>query len=296
MKTLLFKLFEISRRWKRVMAVGVDSVFIIAAFYVALFIRLGNERGDWYNIVVLYALAATLVTSLIVWYRMGLYRTIIRYLDTNVLTTVAVGCATSGAIMVAASFLFMANIPRSVPLIYMAVLFIMVTGSRLLIREIINSKNSKDKDAVIIYGAGASGSQLCMSLRGGAEFKPVAFVDDKKELQGNVIAGVKVYDPQLLGALLVKNKANKVLLAIPSASQSQKKSIIRNVEALKVQILTIPGSADLVSGKCKINELRNVAIEELLGREAVKPNEQLLNKCIQGKHVLVTGAGGSNRL
>lgn len=292
MKILLFKLLEVSRTWKRAIALMVDCTLIVIAFYLAHFLRQGN-LDYWYNPLLLSTLAVTLLSTLIVWYRIGLYRTIIRYLDTNVLYLVATGTVISGAILVASNFLFAANIWRSIPLIYVILLYFMVTCSRLFVRELISNKNINDKDSVIIYGAGASGSQLCMALRSGAEFNPIAFVDDAPDIQGSFVAGVKVHHPSQLKKLVSQYNANKVLLAIPSCTQVQKKSIIRTVEALKVQVLTIPGSAELVSGKCKISELRNIAIEDLLGRDAVQPDQKLLNKCIRGKRVLVTGAGGS---
>ena len=292
MKLLFYKFFEISRLAKRIISVGVDTSFIFFAFFLATYLRLGSLEYV-INSLTLKALGITVLLTSVVWAKLGLYRAVIRYIDTKVLANLVVGCIVSSAGLMVASFLFGANLPRSIPLIYFFVLLMLVSSSRLYIRALLTNGNDKQKECVVIYGAGSAGRQLCLSLQHGAEYRSIGFIDDNVELHGSIIAGLKVYSPHMLSQLVEENNIKKVLLAIPSASSSKKKRIIKQVEALNIQMLTIPGSADLVSGQCRVNELRTVAIEDLLCRDPVAPNQTLLEKRISNKSVLVTGAGGS---
>lgn len=292
MKKLIFSFFEVSRLAKRVITLGFDLIFVVGAFFVALFIRV--EEVDYWLFPDLYlAVACTAIFSVVFWLRLGLYRAVIRFIDTKALSTILLGCTFSAFMLVACAFVLEAKIPRSIPLIYFAIVFVFVAGSRFMVRELIQSQNKKGKQPVLIYGAGSSGRQLCLALQHGAEYNPVGLVDDKKDLHGSTVNGIKVSPSEELGDLIEKFNITKVLLAIPSCSGENKAKIISKIEKLNVEMLTIPGSADLVSGKCQISELRNVAIDDLLGRESVKPNEILMKRNIWNKNVLVTGAGGS---
>jgi len=135
--------------------------------------------------------------------------------------------------------------------------------------------------------------QLVSALRKGSEYAPIAIVDDKRSLQKSTVDGIKVYSPDKLSKLIDKNLVSHILLAIPSASQMRRAEIFEKLESLPVKVLTIPGLVDLVSGKAKIEEVREVDIEDLLGRDPVEPNKKLMDSCIEFKSVLVTGAGGS---
>ncbi|GIU08550.1 nucleoside-diphosphate sugar epimerase [Shewanella morhuae] len=148
-------------------------------------------------------------------------------------------------------------------------------------------------EPVIIYGAGVSGRQLLTSLVQSHEYYPFAFVDDDLSLQGTVIQGVHVHSPFIIRQLIQQKSATKVLLAMPSASRAKRQAILARLEPLAVQVLTIPAMSDLVNGTKLYTDIKEVEIDDLLGRDAVNPQEELLSANIKDKVVMVTGAGGS---
>jgi FlaA1/EpsC-like NDP-sugar epimerase len=146
---------------------------------------------------------------------------------------------------------------------------------------------------VIIYGAGAAGNQLLLALRIGREMIPVAFIDDNPELAGRIMAGLPIHAPDDLERLLQNTVADEVLLALPSASRMRRNEIINMLAPYPIYVRTIPGFMDLASGRVQVEELREVDIDDLLGRDTVKPHSDLFERCIRQQVVMVTGAGGS---
>jgi FlaA1/EpsC-like NDP-sugar epimerase len=288
---LLHKFFEMPRIYKRIITVILDILMMIVAVIAAFFIR--DDLQKWISLPLYYSVGITIIASIVVWSRIGLYKAVIRFIDTKVLSTIFFGVIFSGIFFIITSYLLKSAMPRSIPFIYISLLLTFVGGSRLVIRGLIHAQDSKSRMPVVIYGAGSSGRQLALSLQHGVEFRPVAFVDDKLELQQMTVSGMQVFPCSRLVELISKHHVAKVLLAIPSASSKQRKKIISQFDALSVEVLTIPGSADLVSGKLQIDTLRKVDIIDLLGREAVKPIDKLFRRCIENKTVMVTGAGGS---
>jgi len=146
---------------------------------------------------------------------------------------------------------------------------------------------------VIIYGAGSAGIQLATALRYSREMTPIAFVDEDKSLQGNYLNGLSVFSPSRLERLISKKKVNEVLIAIPSARKAKLQDILSKIEGFPVKVRILPGVAELAQGKVSVSDLKVIDVTDLLGREITKPNEDLLQKNIYGKNVLVSGAGGS---
>jgi FlaA1/EpsC-like NDP-sugar epimerase len=146
---------------------------------------------------------------------------------------------------------------------------------------------------VAIYGAGDAGARVSSVLRGGPDFEPVAFIDDKKSLQGSNINGIRVYGSDCLPELVRQRKIDRILLALPSASRRRRREILTRLEPLGVHVQSLPNLSDLISGKAQLNELRDVDVGDLLGRDPVPPKPKLFGWCIRGKCVMVTGAGGS---
>jgi FlaA1/EpsC-like NDP-sugar epimerase len=175
----------------------------------------------------------------------------------------------------------------------MSLLFI--GGSRfagkLVLRGLIH--NFRPKEPVIIYGAGSSGMQLVGSLQGGDQYLPVAFVDDGHEMLGNTVHGIRVYGPRSLSELTQSYGVRKILLAIPSATHAERKEIINRLEHLPVHVKTVPDLFEMVSGKLGVDQVRDIDIEDLLGRDTVPPDPELLDACILNHSVLITGAAGS---
>lgn len=287
----IFRFFEIPRVLKRVTAVLIDSIFIVSAVVCAIFLR--DELQPWLSKELYFSVGLTLVFTVLLWIKLGLYRAVIRFIDTKALSTIFLGAVLSGVIMILATHVTKAPIPRSIPFIYTMLLMIFIGGSRLVVRGLINTRQVKEKVPVIIYGAGASGCQLALALKHGAEYNPVALIDDNLELKNTNVAGLKVYSRDDMEGIISKYNVSKILLAIPSASAKCRKNLLNQLEKFAVEVLTIPGSADLVSGKLRADTLRRVDVIDLLGREPVKPIDKLVKKCIENKNVMVTGAGGS---
>lgn len=290
---LVRRFFEVPRWAKRAITLLCDAIFINASVILALMIRVGDGWSYYVDKGLYLVMACLTGTSVLVWVRLGLYRAVIRYMDIKVLANILWGSLASTILLVGGLFLFNTDLPRSVPFIYFTLITLLVAGSRLLVRGFINTQSIRRQTNVAIYGAGAAGRQLSASLLQGAEHRPIFFVDDNERLQGTTVNDLRVFSPEFLPELIKKNGVSKVLFAIPSASTREKKTIFNKVQSLSVEMMTIPGSADLISGKVSVSQLRNVDIQDLLGRDAVEPDEKLLDKCIKGKSVLVTGAGGS---
>ncbi|MGB6605201.1 MAG: nucleoside-diphosphate sugar epimerase/dehydratase, partial [Steroidobacteraceae bacterium] len=171
-----------------------------------------------------------------------------------------------------------------------------VGGSRFIARYVfLRATGVRRKSAarVAIYGAGDAGARVCAVLLGGPDFQPVAFIDDKQSLQGSNIHGIRVYGADSLPELVQQRKIDRVLLAMPSASRRRRREILARLETLGVHVQSLPNLSDLISGKAQWNELCDVDVSDLLGRDPVPPKPKLFGSCIRGKCVLVTGAGGS---
>ncbi|MBR9727286.1 polysaccharide biosynthesis protein [Shewanella intestini] len=288
----LQKIFSLSRAQKRLVSLLGDSVFITLSFWMALFVRI-DEVHIFSNISYWTVLFFVLPMSLFFFTKLGLYRAVLRYIGLHALVAINTGILLSTISLVVVAFYLTADMPRTLPFIYAAFMLMCVGGSRVLIRSFIGTSIKKDGEPVIIYGAGVSGRQLLSSLVQSREYYPVAFVDEDTNLHGTVIQGVNVYSPDVIQQLTKKKAATKVLLAIPSATRSKRKAILTQLEFLSVPVLTIPSTADLVNGDKLYSDVKEVEIDDLLGRESVAPRQDLLQANIIDKVVMVTGAGGS---
>ncbi|WP_412767129.1 polysaccharide biosynthesis protein [Dasania phycosphaerae] len=163
----------------------------------------------------------------------------------------------------------------------------------MLVRDYVRRLQKLQKEKVIIYGAGTSGLQLANALFQGQDYQPVAYVDSNQALQGSVLQGLRVYKPSKLERLIRKHGVTKLLLAMGHATRAERAEILRSIEPLAIQVQTIPDMADVVSGRAKIEEIKDIELEDLLGRDPIAPNNELLDAIIKGKVVMVTGAGGS---
>ena len=292
MEAKIYSILELSRGIKRIIQLFVDTVMISVSFAIAMALRLdGFEFAS--NPDVWLALATILPATLVIFVRLGFYRAVIRYISTKAIETILIGIIFSSLILFAVSQVFGLPIPRSVPAIYALLAFISIGGVRFGLRIIVERRNHRSKENVIIYGAGESGRQLLTALTNGPEFAVVGFVDDSDDLQSQEISGVAVHDPNQLMSLSKRFGVKTVLLAVPSASRVEKRRIVERLEPLNVEVRTIPGMFDLVSGKVRVSDLQVVDVEELLGRDPVPAQSDLLSKNIVGKSVFVFGSGGS---
>ncbi len=284
---------ELSRNFKQFLMVSADLFFIPLSLWLAIILRWGDMEYDtnWRDYLV-YLI--TTIASLIIFLRLGLYRTIVRYMGNEAFIAVIKGISISALIVGTSVFLSRAQgIPRSVPFIYWGIALFFIGGSRYVIWFYYQSLFKQDKQKVAIYGAGNAGRQLLNALRHGSDYEAAVFIDDDRKVKGRIIQGLKVYRPRHLPELIEKKGLAQILLALPSISVSRRREIVAQLDSLSVQVKTIPVLEDIVSGKAKIEELREVDIEDLLGRETVSPHMELFDRCIKNKVVMVTGAGGS---
>lgn len=293
MKTsLILKFLSAPRPVKRLISIGYDALAIVGSFYLAYALRLGT-MGINIDRPLLMCLAFTLVISIFTFIRMGLYRAILRYMTQHAMITIFTGILISSLAMTLSAFFFQAFLPRSVPIIYVFTTLILIGLPRLIFRNVVRMVTPRGNINVVIYGAGETGNNLANQLRLSGEFNPVAFVDDEKRLHGNVLSGLSVYHPHKLAALIEQHSVTRILLALGNISRQERVRIIRYLEPLLVQVQTIPPVTDIVKGTARVDELRNIQIEDLLGRDPVEPDALLMSKNTTGKIVMVTGAGGS---
>ncbi|MCL1036550.1 polysaccharide biosynthesis protein [Shewanella submarina] len=285
-------LFSMKRSNKRLVSVLFDTTFIALAFWLALMVRVDSAevllQGHYWLL-----LATVIPISLVAFVKLGLYRAVLRYLGTQALSAIVGGVLVSTLSLVFFAYFLDAELPRTVPLIYAAFAIVMVGGSRALMRSMVGRGINRRGEPVIIYGAGVSGRQTAMALAQSHEYHPVAFVDDDESLHGTVIQGLHIHSPSIIRKLIAQKHASRVLLALPSASRARRQHILQSLEPLSVKVMTLPAMSDLVSGDKLFSDVKEVEIEDLLGRDAVEPRPDLMAADIAGKVVMVTGAGGS---
>jgi FlaA1/EpsC-like NDP-sugar epimerase len=290
--TLIQSVLKLPRTYKRAISLLIDSVFLFLAFWFALFMRLESFsplfKQDYWLVF-----SCVLPFSLLVFVKLGLYRAVLRYMNMQAIWAIGLGSVFSAVLIIGFSYFFTANIPRTVPFIFMSLCLILIGGSRVGVRAVISHPRWHKKNSVLIYGAGSAGRQLSTALSQGPEYHAVAFVDDDVALQKSVIQGIHVYAPEAIPSLIKSKSIEKILLAMPSASRSRRKEVLSKIDSLGIQVLTIPGMADVVDGKADLEEFKDVGVEDLLGRDPVEPKPELMNANIAGKIVMVTGAGGS---
>jgi len=284
-------LFRAPRPVKRLISIFADLFFVGTAFWAAMIVRL-DSTTIFSNPQYWLLLFSLIPIALLINVKLGLYRAVIRFISSKAASSIGIAVVLSTLALILLSFYLHVSLPRTVPVVFAAFLMILIGGSRFAVRTALSNKNST-KEPVIIYGAGSSGRQLAHSLIQGNEYFPVAFIDDDKHIQKNVIQGITVFNRSDINELINKHSIKRILLAMPRENKKRIARVLEKLENLSVEILSIPGSADLVSGLAKIDELHEVSIDDLLGRDSVKPNKDLLAADINNKVIMITGAGGS---
>ncbi len=279
---------------KTLLIVAADVLVLPFALWSAVALRLGevplvDGPPPW---AYLLAVAVTLPLFL----HFGLYRAVIRYLETRAFTLVigvALGAAALFGVVVLA--LQIPGIPRSALIIYALMSAGYATLARLLARQAlrVSTPTARVGLPVAIYGAGSAGRQLAQALRSGPEFRPRVFVDDSLSLQGRSVMGLPVHSSEQLSTLVERYELNTVIVAIPSLSAGQRAELLRRLQPLNIEVRLVPGMADLIRNELAVSDVREVRPEDLLGRDAVQLDTGALAEFIEGRSVMVTGAGGS---
>lgn len=285
----------------------VDSMLLVSILLASFSIRLGY----WYfpqDDLIWVVLGAPVVAS-IIFMRFGLYRAVIRYIGFKALWTVVQAVSLYALVWGVIGFMVAVDgIPRSVILINWMLSLLAIGGVRIAARFLLsnnvkfsifnfefngNGNGNSNERRVLVYGAGDAGVQLIGALAHSDEYHPVGLIDDSKELQGQYISGLSVYSVDAIEKLIIKLKVDEILIAMPSASRAKRLAIISTLEPYPVHVRMLPGVAELAQGKVSVGDLREVSIKDLLGRDLVEANKDLLGKNITDKVVVVTGAGGS---
>lgn len=284
-------LLSLPRYTKRFISVFADVMFLSGSMVLALNVTQAEPVASFYQILPLFLLSIPI--TLLAFTKLGLYRAVIRYIGQHALGAVLAGII-SNALLLAMLFQ-LAGIDDKGNLIFVYSVLALVTsgGLRLVARMILSQRHNGHKERVLIYGAGSSGRQLAQALLNGEQFHPVAFVDDDVTLHRSTILGIHVGSPSQIVAIVKSKNISRILLALPSASRARRREVLDSLDSLPIPVQTVPGMGDIVDGSMRIDELQDVKIEDLLGRDPVTPKLKLMRANIKNKVVMVTGAGGS---
>jgi FlaA1/EpsC-like NDP-sugar epimerase len=284
--------FGLPRIYKRVVSVVSDVFFLSFAFWAAFALRL--EQEAWLPSANQFVVCfVTVVVTIGVFIRLGLYRAVIRYLSDKAFLTIVYGVVTSSLVMIVLGYLMQAFIPRSVPVIYGALAFLFVSGTRLGVRMLVNHPRKRSKEPVAIVGAGETGMQLACALEQGTEYKPVLFVALEPASHRAMIGGLPVVSLEHVARYIGRYHVSRILLALDQDAKVSRKSLLQHLEPLSVPVQTVPSMSELVAGQARINDIRDLELEDLLGRDPVRPDTAIVAGGLHQKSVMVTGAGGS---
>jgi len=288
----LEKLIELPRNIKQACLLALDMGFVTLAMWAAVAFRYGHLNFTLGPVEFACAVF-TVLASAVIFLRLGLYRAVIRFMGQQAIWAVITAVSYSSLVLGATVFFTQADVPRSMPFIYWGLAMLGIGGTRLSVRAYYQAKLRSLSENVIIYGAGESGRQLLTALNHGDQYRPVVFVDDDPRLHHSVINGLQVARPEEIEQLIAEHDITQVLLAIPAATADRRKEIITSLVGLPVYVRTVPRIAALVAGEASVNQIQDVDLDDLLGRDPVPPHPELIDRCITDKVVMVTGAGGS---
>lgn len=307
-ENLRSRLVSLPRRHKRLIQVAMDVVLVWSALWLAFVVRLGDSRAiePFAGHAWLFVLAPVIAIPLFV--RFGMYRAVMRYFGNDALLAIGKAVTLSALVLALAVYWYQGApklVPRSMVLNYWWLSLVLLGGLRLLMRQYFMGDwftaehpsrlqgRERGMPKVAIYGAGAAGNQLNAALRLGRAMRPVAFIDDDSSIANRTIAGLRVYTSKHIQQMIDETGTNEILLAMPSASRGRRRQILEELECFPLHVRSIPGFMDLASGRVKVEDVQEVDIADLLGRDSVPPQQVLFERCIRGQVVAVTGAGGS---
>ena len=298
----------LSRKNKRIVQVSADVVLIWMALALAFFVRLGFDAAYAPIVNHLWLFATAPVLTIPIFIRFGLYRAVMRFFGSDALIDISKAVSLSALLLALVVYWYSNHqvvVPRSIVFNYWWLSLVLIGGLRLLMRQYFlgdwfaatqHVPFASRNDAlpkVAIYGAGSAGNQLVAALRMGRAMRPVAFIDDDENLAKRTIAGLQVYKPKHIQQMIDATGAEEILLAVPSATRARRREILEYLEGYPLHVRSVPGFMDLASGRVKVDDIQEVDIADLLGRDSVPAQSDLLERCIKGRTVMVTGAGGS---
>lgn len=295
-RTFTPRLIALPRYQKAVIVATVDVAMAVFAAWAAIYLRLGQSH--WLHGAQLIAVLVPVFLGPPIFFAAGLYRRIFRHSGATDMAAVVRACLVFG--LVYAAIYTMAGVrgvPRTVGLIQPVVMLVTMVASRAMalfvLRPASATLGGEAAVNVLIYGAGHTGRQLAVVLRHDPHVRPIGFIDDDPSIHNRTVEGLKIHGPADVGRLIDKYGVTRILLALPTATRFRRRQIVEMLSNFNVDIRTLPGLAELAKGEFSISDIRQVEIEDLLGREPVQPDDALLARDVTGRVVMVTGAGGS---
>jgi len=288
----------LTRPWKRAIMLTFDTVALAATLWTSFALRYGQwtPPTTLFDFIIILSAPAVAIPIFI---RLGLYRAVIRYLPERALWTTLRATTLATLCWVVVIFLSQVTlsyvVPRSVPILYWALATLTIGGSRFIAKKLLwpNSINRSQNRPIAIYGAGEAGVQLANALRRQGNHRIVAFLDDNRTLHGRDVSSIRVFPPAAIGMLTEQYGVEEVILSIPTLTAARRREIVASIGGQGIKIRTIPAVTDLVDGRYLVSQIREIDIDELLGRSSVPPDPHLLQSMIEGRNIMVTGAGGS---
>lgn len=294
---ILKKLVSLSRSTKLTLILTIDALLCISAVWIAFSLRLGE--WDLWSRPIMIVTAACLALWLPIFLSRGIYRSVVRFMGSRTMLGIATSCLIM-SVALAAIFTMnsVAGVPRTIaviqPLVFAALLLVSRLVARYVLFDLLNQRSfAGPRSRVLIYGAGSAGRQLALSLRHEPNMVLLGYIDDDERLAGQYLDSVRVHASDNVVGLIHRLEIDMVLLAMPRASRQQRERIVRKFEDVSIRVLTLPAMADLLDGSVSIDDLREVEITDLLGRDPVPPNHLLLHRTVSNRSVMITGAGGS---
>jgi FlaA1/EpsC-like NDP-sugar epimerase len=288
---------SLPRQWKSLALVAFDAVALVAVLWLSYQLRLAGGFEPTGPQWILILLAP--VVALPIFLRLGLYRAVIRYLPERAVFTVlwAMTLATVGWVFLlfVAEVTRMAVLPRTVPIFYFLLGTIVVAGSRFLAKLVLYpaQRDGLDRQPVVVYGAGEAGRQIAATLAGQGSMQVVGFLDDDRNLQGRDVSGLRVYAPDRLDDLIADYGVREVILSMAGLESMRRQAIYSDLSRHPIKLRTLPSLREIASGKYQVSQLREIDIDDLLGRSSVPADPELLQRMIAGRSILVSGGGGS---
>ena len=292
MQSFTVWLFGLDRWKKRLLQLAFDVSIIPLAFLLALFMRL-ETTAYLYKLDTYIGVLIAIIATLSVFTARGFYNNFARHISIETANSIIIGCLVSCTALLSATLLLELQIPRSVPLIYATILCFFSTSARFIIRGLGQSIGKEPQENVAIYGAGAAGIQLMEAMRKNPNYRVKFFIDDAPDLIGKIIGGVKIFSLDQAKKKLKQLNIETLLLATPGDTNATRRRVFNILSEHPLKVKTVPSISSLIAGRAEITQLRDIKIEDLLGREPVDHNPGLMAKAIADKTVLVTGAGGS---
>ncbi|QJQ19691.1 polysaccharide biosynthesis protein [Pseudomonas sp. SK] len=301
-------LLGLPRRYKRALQVTTDVILVWLALWLAFVVRLGFEELNNPLVGHLWLFTSAPIIAIPIFIRFGMYRAVMRYFGNDALISIFKAVSLSALVLSLIVYWYSNHkivVPRSIVFNYWWLSLLMIGGLRLLMRQyflgdwyatrqhVPFASRDSGLPKVAIYGAGAAGNQLLAALRMGRVMHPVAFIDDDEMIADRSISGLQVFRSQDIQRMIDLTGADEVLLAIPSATRGRRREVLSALEKFPLHVRSVPSVMDLASGRVKVDDIQEVDIADLLGRDAVPAQQDLLAHCITDQVVMVTGAGGS---